>query len=137
MCAFFRNVAADSTMDQADVASQFMSLTNCTNTEASFYLEAANYDLDRAVAMFFGEQQVSRCQLMHDACKRQIRIIELLFTSVWNISNLLMSVTNLQTSHHKAYSTGLLLSQPLKEPLRPMPPLCKLCTGAGDSKEAF
>ena len=134
MSALFRIVAADSTMDQADVASQFMSLTNCTNTEASFYLEAANYDLDRAVAMYFGEQQVSRCQLVHDACKRQIRIVD---TSVWSISILLMSVTNLQTSHHKAYSTGLLLSQPLKEPLRPTPPLCKLCIGPGDGKEAF
>ena len=54
-------------MDQADVASQFTSLTNCTDTEASFYLEAANYDLDRAVAMYFGEQQASLCELWHDA----------------------------------------------------------------------
>lgn len=55
----FRDVVANSAMDQADVASQFTSLTNCTDTEASFYLEAANYDLDRAVAMYFGEQQAS------------------------------------------------------------------------------
>ena len=41
-------------MDQADVASQFVSLTSCSEIEASFYLEAANYDLDRAVAMFYG-----------------------------------------------------------------------------------
>lgn len=45
-------------MDQADVASQFMSLTNCNEAEASFYLEAADYNLDRAVAMFFGELSV-------------------------------------------------------------------------------
>lgn len=60
---FLRNAVAYSPMDQADVASQFMSLTSCTDTEASFYLEAANYDLDRAVAMYFGEQQASRSQL--------------------------------------------------------------------------
>lgn len=44
-------------MDQADVVSQFVALTNCNDTEASFYLEAANYNLDRAVAMFFGKLQ--------------------------------------------------------------------------------
>ena len=44
-------------MDQAAVVSQFVALTNCTEAEASFYLEAANYDLDRAVAMFFGKLQ--------------------------------------------------------------------------------
>ncbi len=41
-------------MDRNEVVSQFVSLTNCSDNEASFYLEAANYDLDRAVAMFYG-----------------------------------------------------------------------------------
>lgn len=41
-------------MDPNEVVSQFVSLTNCSDSEASFYLEAANYDLDRAVAMFYG-----------------------------------------------------------------------------------
>ena len=68
---------------------------------------------------------------------RQIRIAELSVTAVYNSSTLLMTVTNMQTSHHKAYSTGLLLLQPLKGPLRPMPPLRKLCIGPGDSEEAF
>jgi len=43
-----------SIMDRNEVVSQFVSLTNCSDNEASFYLEAANYDLDRAVAMFYG-----------------------------------------------------------------------------------
>ncbi len=65
-----------SIMDRNEVVSQFVSLTNCSDTEASFYLEAANYDLDRAVAMFYGahleghfwlnaERATERCQ----ACK--------------------------------------------------------------------
>jgi len=65
-----------SIMDRNEVVSQFVSLTNCSDNEASFYLEAANYDLDRAVAMFYGahleekfwlnaERATERCQ----ACK--------------------------------------------------------------------
>jgi len=65
-----------SIMDRNEVVSQFVSLTNCSDTEASFYLEATNYDLDRAVAMFYGahleghfwlnaERATERCQ----ACK--------------------------------------------------------------------
>ncbi len=65
-----------SNMDRNEVVSQFVSLTNCSDNEASFYLEAANYDLDRAVAMFYGahlerhfwlsaERATERCQ----ACK--------------------------------------------------------------------
>lgn len=42
-------------MDRNEVVSQFVSLTNCSDTEASFYLEAANYNLDRAVAMFYDQ----------------------------------------------------------------------------------
>ena len=41
-------------MDRSDVIAQFVSLTNCNDAEAAFYLEAAHYDLDRAVAMFYG-----------------------------------------------------------------------------------
>ena len=41
-------------MDQAEKISHFVSITACTDSEASFYLEAANYDLDRAVAMYCG-----------------------------------------------------------------------------------
>lgn len=59
-------------MERAEVASQFISLTNCTDTEASFYLEAANYDLDRAVAMFFGEPQAKsiECSMIHAWCNK-------------------------------------------------------------------
>ena len=68
---------------------------------------------------------------------RRVTIAELFVTFVYNSSIMLMTATNMQTSHHKAYSTGLLLLQPLKGPLRPMPPLRKLCTGPGNSEEAF
>ena len=47
-------------MNRSEVLSQFVSLTNCSDNEASFYLEAANYDLDRAVAMFYGRFGVSQ-----------------------------------------------------------------------------
>ena len=42
-------------MNRNEVASSFAALTNASNNEAEFYLEAANYDLDRAVEMFYGE----------------------------------------------------------------------------------
>lgn len=41
-------------MDLQEIASSFAALTNASNNEAEFYLEAANYDLDRAVEMFYG-----------------------------------------------------------------------------------
>ena len=47
--------AVNIAMDRSEVMSQFISLTNCTDNEASFYLEAANFDVDRAVAMFYGK----------------------------------------------------------------------------------
>lgn len=43
------------TMDRSDVIAQFVSLTNGSDAEAAFYLEAAHYDLDRAVAMFYDQ----------------------------------------------------------------------------------
>ena len=44
-------------MDRGEVASSFAALTNASANEADFYLEAANYDLDRAVEMFYGALQ--------------------------------------------------------------------------------
>lgn len=41
-------------MDQADSSANFIALTNTGPQEADFYLGAANYDLDRAVQMYFG-----------------------------------------------------------------------------------
>ena len=42
-------------MDRSAITAEFASLTNCSDAEAAFYLEAANYDLDRAVSMCYGE----------------------------------------------------------------------------------
>lgn len=41
-------------MDREEINANFMSLTNTSPVEAEFYLGAANYDLDRAVQMYYG-----------------------------------------------------------------------------------
>ena len=41
-------------MDHDEINANFMSLTNTSPVEAEFYLGAANYDLDRAVQMYYG-----------------------------------------------------------------------------------
>lgn len=43
-------------MDRSEIISELKSVTNCSDSEAAFYLEAADYDLGRAVAMFYGER---------------------------------------------------------------------------------
>lgn len=55
-------------MDRSGVISQMISLTNCSDSEAAFYLEAANYDLDRAVAMFYGGLPLRKCTVF--LCRR-------------------------------------------------------------------
>ena len=43
----------------ADLVQEFMSITSCNETEATFWLDSANMALQDAIQMFYDQQQSS------------------------------------------------------------------------------